>query len=333
MGKLMISFLVVLVAGFGGLFAYTLWFGSKTEARFPPLGEFVEVEGTRFHYVTRGEGVPVVLVHGASGNMRDFANSILDDVARSHKVIAFDRPGHGWSERGPLEDVHDPAVQARLINGALKKLGVSDHILLGHSWGGAVAMAYAVNHPEDLLGLIPLAGATYPWTGGVAWYHDLVRLPVLGGVFLNTLMVPAGQSLKEPGVVGNFFPDTAPEGFSDSIGLDLLFRPGNFRNNSQDVRNLKSALARQSEKYTDVNVPTIIIHGGGDRSVGFTIHSEPLHAAIEGSELIRLRATGHMPHYARPDIVLDAINRLAAGETPKAGLHIVEKDQALAAIN
>jgi len=324
--------LLVLVAVFGGLYAYTLWFASQTESRFPPLGQFVEVEGTKLHYVDKGEGVPVVLVHGASGNMRDFATSILDDIARTHRVIAFDRPGHGWSERGPLDDVHDPAVQARLINGALKQLGVGDHVLLGHSWGGAVAMAYALNHADDLKGLIPLAGATYPWQGGVAWYHGIVQTPVVGGFFLRTLMVPAGQQLKEPGVVGNFYPDVAPDGFSDAIGLDLLFRPHNFRNNSVDVSNLKAALERQSQRYGDVKVPTIIIHGGGDRSVGFSIHSEPLHAAIEGSELIRLRATGHMPHYARPDVVLDAIDRLARGETVKAGLRIVEKDQELASV-
>lgn len=324
--------LLLFVAVFGGLYAYTLWFAAQTESRFPPLGDFVEVEGTRLHYVDKGEGVPVVLVHGASGNMRDFANSILDDLARDHRVIAFDRPGHGWSARGPLEDVHDPAVQARLINSALKKLGVGPHVLLGHSWGGAVAMAYALNHADDLKGLVPLAGATYPWTGGVAWYHGVVRTPLVGDFFLRTLMVPAGQQLKEPGVTGNFYPDGAPDGFSEDIGLDLLFRPGNFRNNSVDVSNLKSALSRQSQRYGEVEVPTIIIHGGGDRSVGFTIHSEPLHAAIEGSELIRLRGTGHMPHYARPDVVLDAVARLARGDAPQAGLRVVEKGQALASI-
>lgn len=331
MGRVMGTVLIFLVVCVSGLFAYTWWFSSKAESRFAPLGDFVEVEGVRLHYVDKGEGVPVVLVHGASGNMRDFTNSIFDELAKGHRVIAFDRPGHGWSERSDIEDIHDPAQQARLINAALKKLEVGRHVLLGHSWGGAVAMAYALNHPDDLLGVVPLSGATYPWPGGVAWYHSLVQTPVLGEFFLHTLMVPAGQQLKEPGVVGNFYPDVAPDGFSDAIGLDLLFRPHNFRNNSTDVSNLKSALARQSQRYEEVQVPTIIIHGGGDRSVGFAIHSEPLHAAISGSELIRLRGTGHMPHYAAPEFVLDAIARLARGETPRAGLTIVEKGQEFAA--
>ncbi len=331
MGRIMGTALLILVAASAALWAYTLWFKARTEAAYPPLGQFVEVEGARLHYVDVGEGVPVVLVHGASGNMRDFANSILDEIASGHRVIAFDRPGHGWSERPDLEDAHDPAVQARLINAALKKLGVGRHVLLGHSWGGAVAMAYALQFPDDLLGVIPLSGATYPWPGGVAWYHGLVQTPVVGDFFLRTLMVPAGLQLSGPGVVGNFAPNTPPEGFADAIGLNLLFRPQNFRNNSLDVSNLKDVLIEQSQRYSEISVPTIIIHGGGDRSVGFTIHSEPLHAAISGSELIRLRGTGHMPHYARPDIVVDAIARLARGEIPHAGLRIVQQGQELAA--
>jgi pimeloyl-ACP methyl ester carboxylesterase len=331
MGRIMGITLLVLAAAFGCLYAYTLWFVNQTEERYPPLGAFVEVEGTRLHYVDKGEGVPVVLVHGASGNMRDYANSILDDLARTHRVIAFDRPGHGWSERSGIDDIHDPAVQARLINAAVRKLGVGRHVLVGHSWGGAVAMAYALDYPDDLIGLVPMSGATHPWPGGVAWYHDLVHTPVVGGFFLRTLMVPVGQQLKGAGVVGNFAPDEAPEGFADAIGLDLLFRPTTFAANSQDVRNLKAALARQSERYGDVDVPTIIIHGGGDRSVSFKLHSVPLHEAIAGSELIRLRGTGHMPHYAAPEHVLDAIGRLARGEAPRSGITVVEKGASLQA--
>jgi len=328
--RIMTTALVIVLVVSAGLFMYTQRFTARTQAAFPPLGDFVEVDGANLHYVDRGAGVPVVLVHGASGNLRDFTNSILDRLAEDHRVIAFDRPGHGWSERPDVDAVHDPAVQAQLINAALKKIGVGPHVLVGHSWGGAVAMAYALAYPDDLLGVIPLAGATYPWPGGIAWYHRVVQTPVVGAYFLHTLMVPAGLQLSGPGVVGNFAPDAAPAGFAEAIGLNLLFRPNNFRNNSADVSHLKAALALQSQRYGEVRVPTIIIHGGGDRSVGFAIHSEPLHAAVKGSELIRLRGTGHMPHYAHPDYVVDAVARLARGEPPRAGLTVVEPEQRLA---
>ncbi len=327
MGTIFLVFAVVS----GGLYAYTLWFKAKTEAEYPPLGEFVEVEGARLHYLEKGEGPAVVLVHGASGNMRDFVNSIFDRLAENHRVIAFDRPGHGWSERADIEDIHSPAVQARLIHGALDVLGVEDPVLLGHSWAGAVAMAYALAYPDDLKGVIPLAGATHPWEGGVAWYHDVVQTPVIGSYFLRTLMVPAGQALKGPGVEGNFAPDEAPEDFAEDIGLDLLFRPGNFRSNSSDTSHLNAFLAEQATRYGEVRVPTIIIHGSRDRTVGFHIHSQPLHEKIEGSELIRLRGTGHMPHYARPDYVVDAVARLARGESPRAGITVAEPGEMLAA--
>lgn len=326
----MTTALVILLALGGALWAYTAWFGARTEAAFPPVGDFVEVEGARLHYVDRGEGVPVVLIHGASGNLRDYLNSIADDLAANHRVIAIDRPGHGWSERPAIPTIHDPAEQARVIDAALAKLGVGPYVLAGHSWGGAVAMAMALDRPERLLGVVPLGAATHPWEGGVAWYHDVVQAPVLGDIFLRTLMVPASQALRGPGVAGTFEPNEAPPGYAEAIGLDLVFRPAAFHANSEDVSNLKSALARMAPRYSEVRVPTIIVHGGGDRTVGFTIHSEPLHAAIAGSELIRLRQTGHMPHYARPDVVTDAVARLARGESPRAGLTVVEPGQALA---
>ena len=330
MKRLMTTLLVILLAVGGGLWAYTAWFAARAEAAYPPVGEFVEVEGARLHYVDRGEGVPVVLIHGASGNLRDYLNSIAGDLAENHRVIAFDRPGHGWSERPDIADIHDPAVQARVIHQAVEKLGIGRHVVVGHSWGGAVAMAYALAFPDDLLGVVPLAAATHPWQGGVAWYHDVVQTPVVGGTFLRTLMVPAATVLSGPGVAGTFEPNYAPEGYADAIGLDLVFRPASFRANSEDVSHLKAALARMAERYGEVRVPTIIIHGGGDRTVGFAIHSEPLHAAIPGSELIRLRKVGHMPHYMRADIVTDAITRLARGEAPVAGLRVVEPGQPLA---
>lgn len=317
------ALLFVLALG-AGAWGYTAWHSARTERLYPPLGDFVEVDGARLHYVDRGAGVPVVLIHGASGNLRDFAVSIMDDLARDHRVIAFDRPGHGWSTRPARPDIHDPAAQAALINKALRKLGVGRHVLLGHSWGGAVAVAYALNHPQDLIGIVPLGAATHPWPGGVAWYHRLVRTPVLGDVFLNTAMVPVAQLLRGPGIAGTFEPQAAPSGYGEAIGLDLVFRPASFAANSADVSHLKAALARMAPRYREIRVPTIIIHGGGDRTVGFKLHAEPLHAAVAGSELIRLRQTGHMPHHARPDIVADAVARLARGEKPVAGLRVVE---------
>lgn len=321
--------LLVLTLVLIGLALHSYRYRQQVEKAYPPIGQFVTVEGGRIHYVMRGEArpgvAPVVLVHGASGNLRDMMQTLVPELAMQTQVIAFDRPGHGWSERTTLADIQNPAVQARVIHDALKRLGVEKPVLLGHSWGGAVASAYALAYPQDLTGLLVMSGATHSWPGGVAWYHGVVQTPVLGWLFLHTLVVPVGQRMLEPGAGGNFKPNTPPENFTDKIALGLLLRADEFAANSADSSHLKDYLAMQSKRYGEIGVPTIIVTGNADYTVSPKLHSYALHQEIAGSELIKLRGVGHMPHYANTPVVVDALMRLARGETPRAGETVIEQ--------
>ncbi len=327
----LLFFIALLLAG---LFLYSAWTAWRTAALFPPSGEFVdldgEFEGMRLHYVSRGEAregiAPVVLIHGASGNLRDMEESLVPELAKHTRVVAFDRPGHGWSGRGRHPDISNPAVQARAIRAAAAKLGIERPVVLGHSWGASVAAAWALDAPETLSGLLPLAGALYPWPGGVAWYHSVVRTPLAGAIFLRTLTVPGGKLLAEKGVAGNFHPNPAPDAYAERIGLSLLFRPSHFRANSEDTSNLKPYLARQSAGYERISVPVIVVTGNADYTVSPKLHSYAFHNAVRGSELVKLKGTGHMPHHARRDIVVDAVLRLARGERPRAGQVTIHED-------
>lgn len=311
-----------------GLALYSARFSAQVARTYPPRGGFVEAAGARLHYVEMGparpEGATIVLVHGASGNLGDMVQSIMPELASRHRVFAFDRPGHGWSGRPAHADITNPAVQAEILHEAIVRLGIERPVLLGHSWGGALATAYALAFPGELSGLVVLSGATHVWEGETAWYHRLVARPVLGPLFLRTLMVPGGRLLMGAGVEGNFAPDKAPEGYAASIGLPLLFRPAHFRANSADSSKLRGYLLAQSKRYAAIETPTIVITGNRDRTVWAKLHSYALHEEIAGSELIKLVGVGHMPHYARPDVVIDALSRLAMGERPRAGTHVVE---------
>ena len=309
-------FLLLLI----GLWLYSSWMTRRIEKAFPPVGDFVEIEGIRLHYQRRGElrdGVaPVVLIHGASGNLRDMMNKLGNALAADTCVIAFDRPGHGWSGRGA--DMASPMKQAQLIRDASRKLGIERPVVLGHSWGGAVAAAYAVQFGDEIAGVVPLSGALYPWPGGIAWYHDVIETPVIGWLFLHLLVTPAAQKLAPAGIAGNFKPNEAPPDFAEAIGLPLIFRAGEFGVNSEDVRHLKEHLAVQSARYGEIPAPTIVITGNADFTVSPKIHSYAFHNAVKGSELIKLKGVGHMPHYARCEIVADAVLRLARGEVPRS---------------
>ena len=307
---------------------YSAGYAALTARRFPPRGHFVDVDGVSIHYVEMGPaapaGAPVVLVHGASGNLGDMVASLMPELAKRHRVVAFDRPGHGWSGRPTGRDIADPAAQARLLHAAAEKLGLVKPVLLGHSRGGALATAYALQFPEDLSGLLVLSGATHVWEGPTAWYHRVVSTPFVGAIFLRLLAVPGGQALMGAGIKGNFAPDEAPSGYAERIGLPLLFRVANFRANSADSSRLRGYLKVQSRRYREIRVPTIIITGNRDKTVWAKLHSYALDDEIAGSELIKLVGVGHMPHHVRPDIVHDALERLARGEGPRAGTHVVE---------
>lgn len=326
--------LLLLALLLGSLLVYSARAASWASKTWPPTGGFIELdgefEGLRLHYLACGErraGVaPVILIHGASGNLRDMSESLTGPLSRETLVVAFDRPGHGWSGRGRHPEIADPAVQARAIRQAAAKLGLERPVVLGHSWGASVAAAWALDDGAGLSGLLPLSGALYPWPGGVAWYHSVVRMPVIGALFMRTLIVPGGKALMEKGVAANFHPDKAPEGYAEAIALPLLFRPSEFRANSEDTAGLKPHLARQSARYGSIAVPTIVVTGNADYTVSPKLHSYAFHKAVAGSELVKLKGTGHMPHHARRDVVVDAVLRLARGERPRAGQTTIHAD-------
>ena len=170
------------------------------ERQHPPAGRFVDVAGGRLHVLelgTQNDGVPIMLLHGASGNLHDMRLSLGERLARRHRVILIDRPGHGWSERPGGDEDASPSRQAALLAQALDGLGVKRAIVTGHSYAGAIVTAFALAFPERVAGLVLLAPATHPWPGGVAWFYTLASSPVIGPFFARTIVLPLAFPLLE----------------------------------------------------------------------------------------------------------------------------------------
>lgn len=306
-GFMVLSFIAVLVVG---LLGYSSWLAARSERNFPPLGQFVEANGLSSHYVDLGEGRPVVFLHGSSGSLRDYVLSIFGDVAQNHRAIAFDRPGHGYSDRVP-DQGWSPAVQADHIHAALKALNVEKPILVGHSWSGAVVLAYALAHPDDISGVVVLGGATHPWKGAPpAWFNRVATMPVVGDVFIRLLVTPIGQLSIGAGIENTFSPNDAPDLYHEQAGVPLLLRPANFKANAEDSIHLREFLRGQSERYGEINAPLTIITGLADGTVSPKIHSKALHAQVPHSKLVTLEGVGHMPHHIRPRVVVSEIEQM-----------------------
>jgi pimeloyl-ACP methyl ester carboxylesterase len=302
--------LCLLAAVLVGLFLYSRWQVVEIEARYPPMGGQLELDELRLHYVDAGEGPAVVLLHGASTNLRDFTSSILTPLEEHCRVLAFDRPGHGYSTY-PDQHWMSPEEQAAAVRRALRQLGIERSVWLGHSWAGAVVMAALLDFPQEVTGGVLLSGAAYEWQGGVSWTNHIVDAPGLGPVFLNALLLPAGQLLMDGKIAAAFEPNPPPTEYRDRTGVDLVLRPPQFTVNGRDVRLLSAYLERQSRRYGAIEQPLLMIHDRGDDIVPAWNHADRLLELLPQAVLSELPGSGHAPHHVEAEEVARRIARFA----------------------
>ena len=292
---------------------------TRAEAAYPPQGRFIDVGGGRkVHAVVTGRGPDLVLIHGASGNTRDFTFSFVDKVKDRYRVIVFDRPGLGYTDRasprygGPSNTAAEsPAEQARMLQAAAARLGADRPIVLGQSYGGAVALAWALERPDNLSGLVIVSGATNPWEGGLAPIYPLFASGLGGAAIVPLISAYASSDRAQASIRAIFAPQRAPAGYAEYVGIELALRRETLRANARQVNGLRPHLVEMSKRYGEISVPTEIIHGEADRIVGIEIHSVPLSQQIPRANFVRLPGVGHMPHQVAQPQVIAAIDRAA----------------------
>ena len=290
-----------------------VWILDRT---YPQRGELVDVAGARLNVVDLGPRdvptPPIVMVHGASSNLEVMRQPLGDLLARKYRVILIDRPGHGFSTRASRAD-STPAIQARMVEQALGKLGIGRVILVVHSWSGALGARMALDHSERLSGLVMLAPVTHPWRGGVGWYNRAVTTPLLGPLLAYTITLPLGLFLAGRGARGVFLPQAMPDGFVKETATPLLLRPREFLANARDLVTLKAAIIEQVPRYGEISVPTTVISGDVDKTVSTSIHSRAFAAAVPHAKLIVLEGVGHMVQQAAPELVTAEVESMIAG--------------------
>jgi pimeloyl-ACP methyl ester carboxylesterase len=291
---------------------------AQLERAHRSAGRFVPVAGGRLHVVDLAparptDAPPIVLLHGASGNLEDQRLTLGTALAGRHRVILVDRPGHGFSDRPGGQADASPARQAALIAQALGRLGVSRAIVVGHSWSGALAAALALDFPERVAGLVLLAPVTHPWPGGISWYNRLASTPVIGRLFVETCAFPVGSLMIARGIENVFEPQLPPADYVGRAATRLVLRPQEFIANAQDVAALKAFVTAQAPRYGEIAVPTVIISGDRDTTVGLEIHARVAATLIPGAKLIVLPGIGHMLHHVAADAIVVAIEQLANG--------------------
>lgn len=283
-------------AGLAASFLYVQAKKRAVEHDNPPAGKFIDVDGVRLHYLERGEGPPLVLLHGNGLFADDFALSgLLGRAAQSHRVIAFDRPGFGYSER-PSGTAWTPEAQARLVYQALHALRVERPVVVGHSWGTLVALAMALDFPKYVRAVALVSGYFYP-TGRIdAPLASVPALPVLGQLLRYTVSPLAGRMMWPLLVRHMFAPAATPERFERTPAW-MTLRPSQLRASAAESGLMIPAARRLSQRYAELVMPVAIIAGAGDQICDAELHAVRLHGEISHSELVLESGVGHMAHY------------------------------------
>ena len=283
----------------------------RAEQRNPPVGRFIDVDGVRLHYLERGEGPPLVLLHGNGSMIQDFVCSgLVDLAARQHRIIVFDRPGYGHSSR-PRGRVWGPQAQADLFQAALDRLGVSQAVILGHSWGASVALAMALKHPQRVQGLVLASGYYYPTARADMALLSGPALPVLGDVSRYTI-APLASRLLWPLLLCKIFgPAPVPAKFRD-FPEEMAVRPSQIHAEAAESALLIPSVAAMCKDYPALTMPIAIVAGAEDRLIDPAAQSRRLHQAVAQSSLRLVPGSGHMVHQTSPDAVMEAINAVCS---------------------
>jgi pimeloyl-ACP methyl ester carboxylesterase len=297
--------------GLAASFFYVRAKTQQAEAENPPQGRFVEVDGVRLHYLERGEGPVLVLLHGNGVLANDFEHSgLLDRAAKHYRVIAFDRPGFGYSER-PRTTIWTPQAQARLLHHALQELGVDSAIVLGHSWGTLVALSMALEVPDFVRGLVLLSGYYYPSLRADVPLGSGPAIPIIGDLMRFTVSPLITRMLWRPLSKKVFAPMPVAESFR-RMPPWMMLRPKQLRASAAETALMIPAAMSLVKRYPELKVPAVVIAGTRDRIVDFGHNSERLNERLPDCELQLQPGVGHMTHYAHPDQVMAAIDAIAA---------------------
>ena len=282
------------------------------ERNNPPPGRFLDIEEVRLHYLERGEGPPVVLLHGNGAMVQDFEISgIIEWLAQRYRVIAVDRPGFGHTNR-PRSQRWTPAAQAELVHEALVYLDVKQAIVVGHSWGTLVALSLALDHPADVRSLVLLSGYYFPTLRADVLASLPSAAPIIGDLLSYTAAPLLGRALRSRVFRQLFAPAAVSTRFQADFPTELSLRPSQIKASAVDTVSMTPSAAALAARYGELKMAIVIMAGTGDRLVDFARQSGRLSEVLADSTLVPVEGAGHMIHHSAPEKVVEGISLAAS---------------------
>ena len=277
----------------------------------PPDRRIVRASGGRgIAYVEAGSGPDLVLIHGALMTLEDMWLGPMTALSRHFRVIAVDRPGHGASDRIRFLD-GSPWAQAAIIRDAVRALDLHRPVIVGHSFGGAVALSYAMSFPDEIAGVVALAPICFPELRLEQMLFGPRAVPMLGdalaftgGAAVDTALLPLLWRTM-------FLPQAMPARFAAEFPFAWARRPAPMIANGEDAAALWPAMARSAMGYAGCRVPVHILGGDADIVVGNLFHGWNAARLIPDAKFDLIGGAGHMLHHFHVEALTAAAREIS----------------------
>lgn len=312
----LVGILLALAAAAFLVILYLAWTTSRiargAEKAVPPVGRFVEIDGQRIHYIDAGEGRPILMVHGLGGTLHHMRRPLMEAFGEGYRLIALDRPGSGYSTRARGAGA-SLAEQARFIAKFIDALQLERPLLVGHSLGGAIALATALDFPGKISGLALLSPLTHYEESLPPEFRALaIASPLKRRLIARTIAVPMSIRNAPQTLDFVFGPQKPPADYAVAGGAMVGLRPSHFFATSTDAVEARRDLRQQQERYGELAMPVGILFGTADRVLDYRRQGLAMEGRIAGLELESVDGIGHMPQYAVTGQVVAFIRRIAA---------------------
>ena len=255
-------------------------------------GKFIDLDGHQTHYVDKGSGKPVVLVHGLAGDTVSWAKNI-DALARSHRVLALDLWGFGYSSREPMD--YGYPLYVRQVALFMQALGLERASFVGQSMGGGTCICLAVEQPDMVEKLVLVSPGGMP--NPPAFAQKVVALPGIGHALLN-LRTDAVRKLI---MKQSFYYDPSSITREEFDDLACYQKIKGTNEVFIDIcrRRFFDTLLPQIRQLGATGIPVLIVWGRQDRSIALQ-KGRSMHRLLPGARLEVFDRSGHMPHVEHP---------------------------------
>ena len=299
-----ILFFLILVIVLSAIF--TRLTSRKIKRSIPKFGKTTVLQDAEIHWYESGQGEPIIMLHGLAGNLRNFTYALVGKLDQEYRVIAIDRAGCGWSTRSKSECA-TLQEQARIISEFIDKEQIKRPLIVGHSLGGAIALALALEYKNKISGLALICPATQVIDKIPDMFKSLnISSPLIRFFVAHTFSSLIGILTRKETFKVAFAPEMICDDFSIKGGGDFALSSEAFIRASEDLIFAQSSATSLVGREKELEVYTEVLFGEDDEILDAKLHGEKF-SQLSGSKLTMLPGKGHMLPLTIPDQCADFI--------------------------